>query len=303
MPIMHSLYRKAGSIRIDRDACKQCGACVEICASEVLALDDDGVRVRDESEMDCVACGHCMMACPERAIDVTGRGISPDDLVPLPTREEMASPEQLTALFLSRRSVRRFKKREVEPEVLARVVEMASMAPMGIPPWDVGCVTVRGRDRIRAIADEVVKAYEGFLPFLKPWLLALMRPFMGKTKHEVYSGLVRSLAEAYVRGHREGRDVVFYDAPALLIFHHSPYADPADEVIACTYAMLAAESLGLGSTMIGAAPPVLQRNRKLCESLGIPAGNTPTLSLIVGYPATHFRHGVRRHLSSVKTVD
>jgi len=66
--------------------------------------------------------------------------------------------------------------------------------------------------------------------------------------------------------------------------------------------MLAAESLGLGSTMIGGAPPVLQRNKPLCKRLGIPAGNTPSVSLILGYPATHFRHTIRRRFSHVGIV-
>ena len=46
-------------------------------------------------------------------------------------------------------------------------------------------------------------------------------------------------------------DLLFYGAPCVLLFHQSPYADPVDGHIACTYAMIAAESLGLGTCMIG----------------------------------------------------
>jgi hypothetical protein len=66
--------------------------------------------------------------------------------------------------------------------------------------------------------------------------------------------------------------------------------------------MLAAESLGLGNTMIGGTPPILQRNRKMCSRLGIPNGNTPSISLIVGYSASHFRKSIRRHFSHVNTI-
>lgn len=100
---------------------------------------------------------------------------------------------------------------------------------------------------------------------------------------------IRPLAQTYVAGHRRGEDVLFYDAPVVLVFHHSPYAEAADATIACTYAMLAAESLGLGTTMIGGAAPILQRNKPLCRRLGIPAGNQPSIALIAGYPAVHFR--------------
>ena len=201
------------------------------------------LQVSDKSLFGCVACGHCMMVCPEGAIAVTGRGISPRDLLALPRQDERASADTLAALMLARRSVRRFRDQPVDPKILERVVELAAMAPMGIPPWDVGCVTVIGREEVQRIAHEVIKGYEMFLGVFKPWLLAMMRPFLGQAKYEMFAKFVRPLAQIYVEGRREGRDKLFYDAPALLIFHHSPYADALDAGIACTYAMLAAESV------------------------------------------------------------
>lgn len=302
MTVRHSIYCESGEVRIDSNACKQCGLCAEICLDEVLTIDDGKIRVHRDRPLGCIACGHCMMVCPERAIAVTGRGISPDDLIPLPAREKKAGADQLAALMQSRRSVRRFSKREVALELLDRIVEMAETAPMGIPPWDIGCVIVRGRKDVQQLAVEVIKGYEGFLKIFKPWLLTLMRPFIGKVKYDMFAHFVLPLAETYIRGHREGRDLVFYEAPALLIFHHSPYAEPADAVIACTYAMLAAESLGLGTTIIGGASPILQRNKALCRGLGVPAGNIPSLALILGHPATHFRRTIRRRFTSVDAV-
>ncbi len=301
MPVMHSIYRESGNVSIDADACKQCGTCARICAAEVLSMEDGDVRVRDDAPFGCIACGHCMMACPEAAITVTGRGISPDDLLPLPDQRKKAGADELAALMLSRRSVRRFRDREVDPHLLERIVEMAATGPMGIPPWDVGCVTVHGREQVQRIAAEVIKGFEGFLKIYRPWLLAAMRLFAGKAKYEILAHFVRPLAMKYVQAYREGRDLLFYEAPALLIFHHSPYADPADAAIACTYAMLAAESLGLGSTIIGGAPPALQRDKALCQRLGIPYGNIPSMSLILGHPAIRFRRAVRRRFSTVST--
>ncbi len=302
MPIIHSLYRESGSVTIDPGACTQCGACAEICPAEVLTVQGEEIRVRSDSPFGCIACGHCMMVCPTGAVTVRGRGISPEDISPLPDPQQRASADQLAALMQARRSVRRFNEREVDEKLVERVVEMAATAPMGIPPWDVGCVGVCGRAEVRRIAAEVVKGYEGFLKVFRPWLLAAMRPLMGKAKYEMFAHFIRPLAETYVRFHRAGRDALFYDAPALLIFHHSPYADATDAVIACTYAMLAAESLGLGNTIIGGAPPVLQRNKPLCKRLGIPAANTPSVSMILGYPATEFRHAIRRRFSHVRIV-
>jgi Fe-S-cluster-containing hydrogenase component 2 len=160
MTVMHSLYREPGSVKIDEDTCKSCGQCARICAAEVLTMDNGKVRINEHSPFGCIACGHCMMVCPEGSVAVTGRGISPEDLLPLPPREERATADALAALMRARRSVRRFKKREVEPELLERVVEMAASGPMGIPPWDVGCVTVCGRDKVKELAAEIIKGYE-----------------------------------------------------------------------------------------------------------------------------------------------
>lgn len=302
MAIMHSLYREAGSVRINPDTCTQCGACAQICPSAVLMMEDGKICVHADSPFGCIACGHCMMVCPAGAVSVNGRGVSPDDVTPLPVPEKRADAEMLSNLMLSRRSIRHFTDQEVDESLLARIVAMASMAPMGIPPWDVGCVVLCGRPAIRQLAAKVIRGYEGFLKLFKPWVLALMRPFVGKEKYELFAHFVRPLAEAYVQASQAGQDKLFYDAPALLIFHHSPYADAVDASIACTYAMLAAESMGLGSTIIGGAPPIIQRDKALCKRLGIPTGNTPAIALIIGYPATQFRFAIHRHFSHVSTV-
>jgi nitroreductase len=247
----------------------------------------------------CIACGHCMMVCPTDSVRVTGRGISPSDLVPLAPLEERADGKALAALMQARRSVRRFKEEEPAPELLQRIVAMAASGPMGIPPWDVGCVVIRGRKRVQALAAHIVAGYTTFLKIFNPWLLALMRSFMKRPAYEQMSGFIVPLARAYVEGRRQKKDLLFYNAPAVLLFHHSLYVDASEAMIACTYAMLAAESLGLGTTMIGGAAPIIMRKPELCRRLGIPEGNKPAIALIIGYPAVHFRRGVARRFVSV----
>lgn len=295
MAIVHGTFPESGVVSVDRELCSGCGECVEACPADHLALDRSGeVSALPDSHFGCIACAHCMMVCPTGAIQVRGRGLEPGHLVPLPFSESRADFESLEALMLSRRSVRRFEKRAVPADVLARVVRAAETAPMGIPPWDLGCVTIAGHDAVQALAQDVVRGYEGFLKIFRPSTLALMRPLLGREKHAQFKTFIRPLARAIVENAREGRDKLFWDAPALLFFHVSPYADPADAAIACTYAMLAAESLGLGSTMIGSAAPILQRDPAPLERLGMPKGHRPAISLILGYPDREFLRGVQR---------
>ena len=88
-----------------------------------------------------------------------------------------------------------------------------------------------------------------------------------------------------------------------LDLHTARETDALDAAIACTYAMLAAESLGLGSTIIGGAPPILQRNKVLCRQLGIPEENKPSIALILGHPAVSFRKTIRRRFAHGEAVD
>lgn len=299
MPVVHSLYREAGRVSVEHPTCTRCGECARICPSELLRIQDGCVQVQMESVFGCIACGHCMMVCPTRSISVSGRGISPSDLTPLAPANQRADANSLTALMQARRSVRRFRDEEPPLELLQRIVATAASAPMGVPPWDVGCVIIHGRDRVQSLAGQVIAGYTGLLKIIKPWLLTLMRPFVKKATYDQMNSFIVPLAKAYVAARRQGRDLLFYDAPSVLLFHHSPYAEAAEPMIACTYAMLAAESLGLGTTMIGAAAPIIMRRPDLCRRLGIPDGNRPAIALIVGYPAVHFRHGITRHFSSV----
>lgn len=298
MAIAHSIYREAGTPAVNHQTCTHCGQCARICPAEVLELVDSKIVVKC-SPFDCIACGHCMMVCPNGSITVTGRGVSPDDLTDLPPRQAQATPQALAALMLARRSVRIFSDKEVPADILDRIAQMAASAPMGIPPWDVGCAVVTGRQKVQALAAEGIKGYEGFLKLFRPWVLALMRPLMGRARYEQFKTFLLPLAKMLVDNKRRGRDVLLYNAPAVMIFHHSAYADMADAVIPCTYAMLAAESLGLGTTMIGSVAPMLQRNQVLSRSIGIPEGNKAAIVLILGYPAVTFRRAIRRQFLNI----
>ena len=63
----------------------------------------------------------------------------------------------------------------------------------------------------------------------------------------------------------KGINKINYDAPLAMYFYGSPYCDPADPIIAATYAMIAAETLGLGSCMLGAIHPFIQKGRKAAK--------------------------------------
>jgi diguanylate cyclase (GGDEF)-like protein len=55
---------------IDSTSCVGCLACVRVCPTEAIALEEPVVRIVDEA---CIRCGLCVPACPHDAIDVSGQ--------------------------------------------------------------------------------------------------------------------------------------------------------------------------------------------------------------------------------------
>ena len=86
-----------------------------------------------------------------------------------------------------------------------------------------------------------------------------------------------------------------------MLFHRGPMGDPADSHIATTYAMLAAQSLGLGSCWIGTSV-VLNHHPQLKQKYRIPKDNEVTGMLVIGYPAVGMQRSLRRELASVDYV-
>jgi len=284
---------------IDTATCTGCGLCARTCSDDMFLIENGKARIGGGFFMGCIACGHCVAVCPTSSITVSGRGMTPGDAFELATASERATPDQLQAMLDARRSIRRFQKRDVDRATIDRILVMTSTAPMGIPPSDVGVVVFHERERVQAFAADACDAFRRMAWFFHPATLAVMRPLLGKENYEAMRDFVRPLIKILVEERGKGRDLFAYDAPAAMLFHHGPMADPADCHIAATYAMLAAESFGLGSCMLGTTAG-LNHAKPFKQKYGIPAKNKIGLALVFGYPAETFRRGVRRQLASVK---
>ncbi len=292
-------YFKRAVVTIDRNTCNDCGLCAEICGGQPLVMVNGKVEVDPKSALGCFACGQCMILCPTGSVSVSGRNLSPKDIIDLQPRTTQATTDQLETLLTQRRSTRRFKPKDVDRGIVDRVIQIASTAPMGIPPSEIGILVVHGPEKVKSFSNDVMTTIGRTMDKLNPVTLALFRPFMKKTDYQGFKEFVIPIADLMVKDRESGGDPLLYGAPVAMLFHSSPYADPADCVIAATYAMIAAESLGLGTCMIGMVAPFLERDKKLKAKYGIPKSDKPGIVLIMGYPATNFKRGIRRRFASV----
>jgi len=305
MAIPTSRTKEPGSVIIDSQNCDGCGLCVKVCGDNTLIISDGKAAVSDSPLFGCIGCGHCMAICPNDAIRVTGRTLSPDDLFTLPDAGESADYNRLLNLLKRRRSVREFQDRPVEPEVIEKILAAAKTSPMGLPPSDVNVLIFDTVGKSREFVTDFCNLLERMKWFVSPWFLTIMRPFWGKANDELFRDFIRPLFSIYPDNLKKGENVVTYDAPLIMYFYGSPYADPADPLIAATTAMYAGESLGLGTCMLGAVHPFLQNAgaRRLREKYGIKYKSREGLLVIFGYPDIRYSKGINRTFASVTTYN
>jgi nitroreductase len=101
---------------------------------------------------------------------------------------------------------------------------------------------------------------------------------------------------------RFGNDPIFFGAPALLVVHNTsemPF-DTVNGSIALTYAMMAAQSLGLGTCWMGLAQ-IAFRNKTLLKLSG---GRGKCCGvLMLGYPAVFYQRTPPRAPIKVKIIN
>ena len=306
MAIPTSRTKERAEISIAIEKCSGCGTCVEVCKDFGLTLSDGKVKVSETPFFGCIACGHCMAVCPDGAITIRGRTLSPDDMFDLPPVEQTANYDQLLALFQRRRSIREFTGRDVEPEIIEKILEATKTSPMGYPPSDVNILIFDTKEKNRKFAGDFCAYLKDMKWFVSKWFLMLMRPFWGKTNDELFRKFVRPAFDIYIGGMEKGVNVLTYDAPLAMYFYGSPYADPADPIVAATTAMYAAEALGLGTCMLGAIHPLLQyggKAKKFRAKYGVKYKSQEGIFVIFGYPAVKYRKGLKRSFASVTAVN
>jgi len=303
MAIPTSRTKDKAVVRIHEENCTGCGLCVSVCKDFSLIIENQKVKLAAHPLFGCMACGHCMAICPTDAITVYGRTLSPDDMFDLPDSGTKATYEQLLCLFQRRRSVREFRDIPVEGALLSKILEAAKTAPMGLPPSDVNVLVLSGKDKVRTFAEDFCVYLQGLRWLVSDWFLFLMRPFWGKANDELFRGFVKPLLSVYTDTMQKGINLVNYDAPLAMYFYGSPYSDPADPIVAATYAMITAETLGLGTCMLGGVHPLIQRGKKaklFRERQGIHYASREGLFVIFGYPHVKYKKGIRRTFASVE---
>lgn len=193
--------------------------------------------------------------------------------------------------FLKRRSVRKYRKKQVPEHLIRRMLEVGRFAPSqgNCQPWKF--LVVRDRAMIDEMEAHCVSACKKMMgvidytvhekgTFARLWKRALARFFARRdpnTVHPVPVGAAKEISE--------GRFAVFHGAPTIifLLMDTRGVGHPEIDIGICgTHISVTAHSLGLGACWVGFSS--MLDTAKWRKRLGVAHPYKMIEAIVVGYP-------------------
>jgi nitroreductase len=219
-------------------------------------------------------CQHCLAVCPTAAISVFG--LKPENSLPV-SADVWPRLEQMTSLVRGRRSIRHYHDRNVEPELIDRLLHTVANAPTGVNNRSLTFTVIDDKDVLHSLRTKVLQK-----------LVALHQ--VGHIPERF--AYIENAITAFI-DHQA--DVIFRGAPHVLIVSAPPQTPcgTEDVPIALAYFELLAQSAGLGTVWCGLLKLAFESAPELKGLVGLPVGHH-YYAMLFGYPSIHFARTVQR---------
>jgi len=258
-------------ITINDSLCTKDGLCAIICPLQIISPPKGGSPPEPKPEFSkwCIGCGHCVAVCPTGAISHSS--MSPDQC-PTADYKSFPGPDQFENILRLRRSIRRFKKKLPEKEILERIIKMAGYAPSGHNLQPVHWLIFNNRDDLNRMVSMACD-----------W----MKDMVAQMPDAPHSVLFKEIVAAWDLG----RDLILHDAPCLVMVHSKIQTgtEATDAAISLAYFDLAALSFGLGCCWAGLFTMAVKSWEPLGEFLKLPKNHQLHGAMMTGYPKLQFQ--------------
>jgi len=284
----------------NHETCSHCGICSEICPALVIGKDQEGkMFFKEDFKAICLGCGQCMAVCNTKSVVAKSLEYEKDFF-------EFTNGSDFFSLLEHRRSVRRFKPKPIEDEEIEKILHAISFAPHGDSHQHVEVTVINDRQKIMQSLPLMSQFYNKLQKWLhNPIMRYMIKKKKGKdTLNTLMNHLLPRIERGVYRDFSIDYDGITRGAHTIFIFHAHKDSEEhkEDSFIYVTYADLAAQAMGLGSTIVGLVPAALNKSPELRKMFGIPDDHDTVISLIVGYPKYKYRRGIKRNLKEVHFV-
>ncbi|TCO79447.1 nitroreductase family protein [Marinisporobacter balticus] len=267
---------------IDTEKCIGCKQCVKDCVARDIEMVDGKAKIHNVT---CIKCGHCIAICPKDA--VTTDEYNMEEVQNYSKDKFHVDPENLLNFIKFRRSVRKFKKQDVEVEKLYEIIEAGRFTQTAINMQDVSYVVVKeGLEKLKELTLESLKNIgEHILANLTPETMVYKR----------YAQIWIGMYEAY-KENPKGKDGLFFNAPAVIVVTANIEVNGS---LASSNMELMTNALGLGTFFSGFFVRAAQENKEIRNFLEIKDSKQIVSCMVIGYPDIEYKRTVPRNKADI----
>lgn len=281
---------------IDPEKCIGCEACVKVCPSQTISMQDHKAVVTGDRSLQC---GHCVAVCPVDAvrvntIDPQSLAFNSFDLEDKWLPHGAFETPRLVQLMASRRSCRNYSLRAVDRAVLEDLVKIGTTAPSGTNCQDWTFTILPDRTAVIEFAERIGLFFKRLNRLAeKRWMRRALRLIGKSTLDFYYRQYYLSVKEGLAEWEQFRRDRLFHGAAAVVIVASKPGGScpMEDAMLATQNILLGAHSMGLGTCLIGFAVEAIRHDPAIKQFLTIPAEETVHAVIAMGYPDEKY-HGL-----------
>ncbi len=278
---------------IDAESCIACAACIDICPDGVLQRGAGGVA--EMVGRRCMLCGHCQAVCPVAAIVVPGL-LQTLELRCFPEYVPRSGPARidpagLLLLMRQRRSCRRFTEDPVDPSLLVDLAKIGTTAPSGTNSQCWRFIILPARADVERLGAATAQFYQRLNRLAANPLLRLVSLCVGGgALSSYYQRYYPTVVQALQQWQEQRIDRLFHGAPAAIIVAADAQAScPGEDALLATQnILLAAQSLGLGTCLVGFVVEAARRDRRIAAVLKLSKDERIYSVIACGYPAVRF---------------
>lgn len=270
---------------VDKEKCIACQQCIKDCPVHIISLKDGKADIFGDN---CLKCGHCVAVCPVEAVSTDDYNM--DEVKPYDEDAFSVDPETLLNFIKFRRSIRRFKNKDIEQEKILKIIEAGRYTQTGTNSQDVSYIVVREHlDVLRNLTYESLKQKGEYI---------LANPTPETEYLKRYASMWVNMYSKF-KEDPFNNDALFFNAP-LAIFVTSP--SPLNGGLSSSNMELMTDALGLGTFFSGFSIAAAKDNKEILNLLGVTNGNHLISCLVIGYPDIKYQRTVPRKEANVNWI-